>query len=75
MKNLITLAEWQKMSTKGRRCGILGCKAQKESLEKCPLCSFHYCGEHKKYHFHAVDRKAGLVEVVEGGLVKQVALR
>lgn len=75
MDKLITLAEWQKMSVKGQRCGILGCMTK--TLLKCPLCEFHYCEEHKKYHFHPVDRKAGLVEVVDGrtGLVKQVALQ
>ena len=42
--------EWRKNSTKGMVCGIILCR--NSPIKQCALCSFHYCSEHVKTHFH-----------------------
>jgi len=42
--------EWKNNSKKGLVCGIMLCR--NSPIKQCPKCSFHYCYEHVKTHFH-----------------------
>jgi hypothetical protein len=49
----ISYDEWKDSSTKGQRCGIVGCSEKPTS--RCPTCRNWYCYEHVKIHFHSMS--------------------